>query len=125
MDVITRVIYSPKGGGMFGHDLASQLLKEGRGPDTIPRIVVDCVAHLRAHGAMDEPGIFRLAARSSDIAELRKRYNMAEWPELGADDDMHTVANTMKRYLRELPDPLLTADRFESVLAAVSVHTQR
>lgn len=53
-----------------------------------------------------------MAAVTSDIAEMRKQYNMAEWPALDPEVyDVHTVACTMKKYLKELPNPLLTAVR--------------
>jgi hypothetical protein len=125
MDVITRVIYSPKGGGMFGGGLADQLLKERRGPDAVPKLIEHCVAHLRQNGALEEEGMFRLAGRSTEIAALRLKFNMAEWPTLTSEDDIHTVGSVMKKYLRELPTPLLTGEgscRFESVLAAASVY---
>lgn len=53
-----------------------------------------------------------MAAITSDIAAMRKQYNMAEWPALDPEVyDVHTVACTMKKYLKELPNPLLTAVR--------------
>lgn len=35
-----------------------------------------------------------------------------------AQEDIHAVAGTLKQYLRELPDPLLTLDLYNDWIAA-------
>eukprot|EP00039_Didymoeca_costata_P031077 m.33019 g.33019 ORF g.33019 m.33019 type:complete len:612 (+) comp8478_c1_seq1:348-2183(+) len=123
IDVCIGVIYSPKGGGMFGCALQEQILKEGVGPTAIPKIVTVCIAHIREHG-LDEPGLFRLSGRASIINQLRKQFDMAEIPDLTDGIEIHAVAGVLKRYLRELPEPLLTSSRFETVRGAADVYNQ-
>jgi len=108
---------------MFGCSLKNQLLKEGEGPAAIPRIVVECCDYIRKQG-LDESGIFRLSGRASRINELRMQYNMAQVFDINAEKEVHAVTGLLKRYLRELPEPLLTQEKFETVLAASTVYSQ-
>lgn len=39
--------------------------------------------------------------------------------DLGICRDPHTVASLLKQYLRELPEPILTFDMYDSYIAAV------
>ena len=46
VQVCTRVIYSPRGGGMFGCSLWDQVVKEGKGPDQLPIIASKCLVRV-------------------------------------------------------------------------------
>jgi len=121
MEVCKRVIYTPMGGGMFGCELWDQVVKEHRGPDTIPIIVEKCIRYLTANG-LTEPGIFRLPGRTSRVEELRESFNRGEDPDISDEKEVHAVGSLLKRYLRELPNPLLSAERFSAFNSAADVY---
>jgi len=70
--------------------------------------------------------ICRLPGRSVVIRQLQEMFDRGERPSLTADDppditlDVHTVASLLKSYLRELPEPLVPYDAYESVMLIVT-----
>ncbi len=50
IQVIRRVIYGPRGGGMFGTAIVDQVVMEGRGPTFPPILIEKCVQSLRLNG---------------------------------------------------------------------------
>eukprot|EP00041_Stephanoeca_diplocostata_P011539 m.190993 g.190993 ORF g.190993 m.190993 type:complete len:538 (+) comp18581_c0_seq2:338-1951(+) len=121
MQVCTRVMYSPRGGGMFGCSLWDQVVKEGKGPDQLPIIASKCLAYLEERG-LEEPGVFRLPGRSTRVEELVEAFNKGENPDISEEPEVHAIGSLLKRYLRELPTPLLSAERFTAFLSAAQVY---
>ena len=92
----------------------------------IPLLVQTCVDEVERRG-MDETGIYRVAGVISDIESLRKAFDSGkkyitilslvtntividylQAQMLCAETDIHAVAGLLKKYFRELPDPLFT-----------------
>jgi len=123
IDVCMRCIYSPLGGGMFGDSLVQQAIKEGKGPDVIPVLVQKCIDYLETTG-LKEPGIFRQVGRVSRVIELRDSFNKGENPDISKEKEVHAIGSLLKRYLRDLPEPLLTIHRFDGFLSAAQVYQE-
>ncbi len=87
LKALNIAIFGPRGGGMFGTDLRTQIRREAcvffspmsitqqrRGRDCVPIIVQKCVERIR-DGGMLEVGIFRLSGRQSRVKELKDSFN--------------------------------------------------
>jgi Rho GTPase-activating protein 1 len=82
-----------------------------------PCIVEDCVAALLRPAALQTEGLFRLSASESRLRLLKQQFSDAQPPELGGEDP-HTVAGVLKWFLRQLPEPLLSYELYEPLVAA-------
>lgn len=71
------------------------------------------------HGLYAE-GLYRKSGVSSKIKELQRKMN-----ELGEIDyesyNVHVLTNVLKTFLRDLPEPLLTFDRYDDFLRAADL----
>lgn len=121
IDTACRVIFSQQGGGMFGESLQQQVIKEGTGPNVLPLIATKCIAYL-TDKALLESGVFRLPGRVTRVEELRQSFNRGEDPDISSEPEIHAVGSLFKRYLRDLPAPLLTAERFDAFLSAGHIY---
>lgn len=60
----------------------------------------------------------RLSGRQGLVKELKRRYDEGERPNLQAEFvDVHTAASLLKMYFRELPEPVVPFQYFESFLS--------
>eukprot|EP00029_Vermamoeba_vermiformis_P008412 TRINITY_DN3934_c0_g1_i1.p1 TRINITY_DN3934_c0_g1~~TRINITY_DN3934_c0_g1_i1.p1 ORF type:complete len:1080 (-),score=157.73 TRINITY_DN3934_c0_g1_i1:82-3132(-) len=101
---------------MFGASLDSVIFK--RYKQTIPPLITKTIGYMDAQG-LDVEGIFRLSGSSGDIEKWRDLFDQGEEVDLSSCRDPHTVASLLKQYLRELPEPILTFDMYDSYIAAV------
>ncbi|CAC5426180.1 ARAP1 [Mytilus coruscus] len=93
---------SMKGGGPTIED--QQLT-----PENVPVIVHKCIKFIEDNGFKDE-GVYRLAAQDSKIQNVLSRF-LADAHSLSLRMDLHSVnevANCLKRFFRQLKDPLFT-----------------
>ncbi|KAJ3256784.1 hypothetical protein HK103_005158 [Boothiomyces macroporosus] len=101
-------------------------------PDYLPKLLPKCFEAIEKRGldrinqGIDSEGIYRIAARVSDVTELKIacETSLDEVNLLDDSIDINAIAGLVKMYLRELPDPLLifpAKERFEySLNMAVS-----
>nr|XP_027211306.1 rho GTPase-activating protein 29-like [Penaeus vannamei] len=88
----------------FGVDLA-QHLSETNAP--VPHLVLKCIAEIDAHGIKTK-GIYRVSGVKSRVEKLCQAFeNGAHLVDL-TDQHANVIANVLKLYLRQLPEPLLT-----------------
>jgi len=109
---------------VFGTPLAKSLeLSKPANPLGIPNIVNRCIELVEAKG-LEEEGIYRLSGSSSEIKDLRERFNAGEdVPLLESRADHNVVAGLLKQYLREIPDPILTDELRMSFFSTSSTTT--
>lgn len=84
--------------------------------DEIPPLVVQSVQYLQNNGLTTE-GLFRQSANTNDIERLKKLAEAGKdipWEQ----ESPHVVAGLLMTYLLQLPEPLLTFDLYESLIAA-------
>eukprot|EP00794_Sanderia_malayensis_P008615 gene8615-9545_t len=93
----------------FGVSL--KLLIENGCADPIPVVIKTCVSFLRQHGLTTE-GIFRRSPLSSTVETLKKEFNNGIDVQLDPND-VHSPAVLIKKFLREMPEPLLTFEFYD------------
>ncbi|KAK8858440.1 hypothetical protein IAR55_002667 [Kwoniella newhampshirensis] len=85
----------------------------------LPLVVFTVVEEIYRRG-MSQPGIFRLAGDGTRISHLTKAFNL---PPLFGDslpiscEPIHNLTGLVKRYVRDLPEPLLDESLFPAFLA--------
>jgi breakpoint cluster region protein len=103
--------------GVFGFSMDIVAKRENH---SIPLIVQTCVDEVERRG-LAEVGIYRVAGVLRDVQELRAAFDtdyiIAQ--QLAYDTDIHAVAGLLKRYFRELPDPLFTDELYMSFVQAL------
>ena len=87
----------------------------------VPFIVTSCVREVERRG-ISEIGIYRVSGSSPDVQKLKKAYenNPYEAEQLLKECDIHSVAGTLKLYLRDLPESLFTSQIYEQLFDAYS-----
>ena len=65
---------------------------------------------------MTEVGIYRVAGVLRDVKELREAFDTdyLKAQVIAFEADIHAVAGLLKKYFRELPDPLFTNGLYPS-----------
>lgn len=107
----------PKGGkkkGVFGVPLESLVEREGIestysiGPGRlrVPGIIDDAIAAMRQMD-MSVEGVFRKNGNIRGLKDLAERIDAGNYPDLTRENPVQ-VAALLKKFLRELPDPLMT-----------------
>lgn len=68
--------------------------------------------------ALETEGLFRRSASSSLVRDVQLRINKGETIDFQTDfpGDFHLAAVTLKTFLRELREPLMTFDLFEDIV---------
>eukprot|EP00730_Choanoeca_flexa_P009440 TRINITY_DN12648_c1_g1_i1.p1 TRINITY_DN12648_c1_g1~~TRINITY_DN12648_c1_g1_i1.p1 ORF type:complete len:618 (+),score=91.43 TRINITY_DN12648_c1_g1_i1:206-2059(+) len=107
-----------------GRPLFESSLKEvtDREATKVPLIVQKCCRAVEQHGGALE-GIYRVPGLESAVNELQSRFETdPHTAELTDADTKHitSVASLVKRYLRSLPEPLLTAEHQAAFIAAAN-----
>eukprot|EP01147_Barroeca_monosierra_P007181 gene7181-480_t len=99
--------------GVFGTPLEE--VEKIHSEYNIPKIIVDAVEFLRRE-ALDVEGIFRRSANANTIKELKLRANQGDDLDFTVYGDVHIPAVLIKTFLRDLPEPLLTFEKYQTVL---------
>ncbi|KAJ2954191.1 hypothetical protein O0L34_g2427 [Tuta absoluta] len=93
--------------------------------DDVPALVDKCLSFIYAHGSLSE-GIYRRAGSSSVLSELLARFRRDAWAVQlapGAHSE-HDVAGVLKRFFRDLPEPLLPQDLHQPLLHALMIEDE-
>lgn len=105
--------------GVFGFPMDVVAKRERH---DIPLIVQTCVDEVERRG-LSEVGIYRVAGVLRDVQELRMAFDTdyIHAQQIAFETDIHAVAGLLKRYFRELPDPLFTDDLYMSFVQALAL----
>ncbi|MED6244382.1 hypothetical protein ATANTOWER_007752 [Ataeniobius toweri] len=101
----------------FGTGLDDHLKRSGR---EIALPIEACVMMLLETG-MKEEGLFRIAAGASKLKKLKAALDCSTSQLEEFYSDPHAVAGSLKSYLRELPEPLMTYQLYDEWIQASSV----
>ncbi|XP_020484909.2 active breakpoint cluster region-related protein [Labrus bergylta] len=88
----------------------------------VPHVVRCCVEEVESRG-MDEVGIYRISGTTSDINTLKAAFNsnLREAVTRLRSLDVNAVSGVLKLYFRELPEPLIPTELFQSLAAALDI----
>ncbi|XP_041739963.2 active breakpoint cluster region-related protein isoform X2 [Coregonus clupeaformis] len=88
----------------------------------VPHVVRCCVEEVERRG-MEEVGIYRLSAATSDIINLKTAFNtnLREAVSRLRCVDVNAVSGILKLYFRELPEPLIPTELFQSFTKALDI----
>ncbi|KAJ8915778.1 hypothetical protein NQ315_004590 [Exocentrus adspersus] len=79
----------------------------------IPPVVKHCVEYLDQPDALETEGIFRRSANAVRIRTLKEVANLGHKPVF---EDAHEAAVLLKKFLRELKEPLLTYELYDEIV---------
>ncbi|XP_017578535.1 active breakpoint cluster region-related protein isoform X1 [Pygocentrus nattereri] len=87
----------------------------------VPHIVRSCVEEIERRG-LEEEGIYRISGASREIQALKHAFDTNYWEAVSKvrSVDVNTVSGTLKLYFRELPEPLIPTDHFQSLSKALA-----
>ncbi|KAM9424752.1 active breakpoint cluster region-related protein isoform 2-T2 [Pholidichthys leucotaenia] len=88
----------------------------------VPHVVRCCVEEVERRG-MDEVGIYRISGTTSDISMLKTAFdsNLREAVTRLRTAEVNAVSGVLKLYLRELPEPLIPTELFQSLATALEI----
>ncbi|XP_072397147.1 arf-GAP with Rho-GAP domain, ANK repeat and PH domain-containing protein 2 [Diabrotica undecimpunctata] len=107
------------------HDNGAKLDQHQLTKNDVPVIVEKCINFIYAHGSMAE-GIYRRPGQGSAISELLTKFRKDAFAVQLTNDlcTEHEVATALKRFFRDLPEPLLGSNQ-RQYLYEVSKHKNR
>uniref|UniRef100_A0A3Q2XV09 Rho GTPase activating protein 44 n=1 Tax=Hippocampus comes TaxID=109280 RepID=A0A3Q2XV09_HIPCM len=101
----------------FGKSLGEHLNISGR---EIAFPIEACVTMLLECG-MQEEGLFRVAPSASKLKKLKASLDCGVLDAQEYSSDPHAIAGALKSYLRELPEPLMTAELYDEWIQASNI----
>ncbi|XP_061606548.1 rho GTPase-activating protein 44 isoform X2 [Phyllopteryx taeniolatus] len=101
----------------FGKSLEEHLNISGR---EIAFPIEACVTMLLECG-MQEEGLFRVAPSASKLKKLKASLDCGVLDVQEYSSDPHAIAGALKSYLRELPEPLMTAELYDEWIQASNI----
>jgi len=90
-----------------------------RNSEKIPLAVAQSIKYLVESKGIEEEGIFRVSGAQVDVRNIKKKFDQGKKVDLNQVKNPHTVAGVLKLWFRELPEPLLTYELYDSFLAAI------
>ncbi|XP_027710073.1 rho GTPase-activating protein 8 isoform X2 [Vombatus ursinus] len=97
-------------------------LRDKNKGELIPPVMKETVTYLKDKGLRSE-GLFRRSANVQTVKEIQRLYNQGKPVNFDDYGDIHIPAVILKTFLRELPQPLLTFEVYEQILAIISVES--
>ncbi|XP_069563754.1 active breakpoint cluster region-related protein [Brachyistius frenatus] len=88
----------------------------------VPHVVRCCVEEVERRG-LDEEGIYRVSGTSSNINALKTAFNsnLREAVAKLRSAEVNAVSGVLKLYFRELPEPLVPTELFQSLTRALDI----
>ena len=98
---------------MFGQSLEFAMAHPMNDRRQVP-CLIEAAIEVISNNGLEAEGIFRISGNSSRIKELQDAYDKGNPPDL-SNEDVHTVTGLLKRYLRELPEPIIPFSMFTTL----------
>lgn len=88
-----------------------------RSPNGIPPVLKTCIQYLTCEAALESEGLFRRSANSTTLKAVQSLFDEGKSVDLSQfSDSYHLAAATLKSFLRNLPEPLLTFSNYGDVI---------
>ncbi|KJA26142.1 hypothetical protein HYPSUDRAFT_133611 [Hypholoma sublateritium FD-334 SS-4] len=81
----------------------------------IPRVVKDAIQYLRETAGLQEEGLFRRSPSSSLLRAAQEAYDRGNVVSLENFADPHLAAVLLKKYLRDLPEPIFPESMYGAI----------
>lgn len=80
----------------------------------IPVLVEKCINFIYTHGSMTE-GIYRRPGTNTSVSEILSKFSKDAWAVQLTRDKYteHDVATALKRFIRDLPEPILSSSQHQ------------
>lgn len=109
---------------IFGVDLA-ELFERTQQP--VPAILVTCINAVELFG-LTVDGIYRQSGNRSNVSQLKRQFQASSMTggldllnPTAFNNDVYAVADVLKAFLRELPDPLIPRAKYANMLAGARI----
>ncbi|XP_022668272.1 rho GTPase-activating protein 1-like isoform X1 [Varroa jacobsoni] len=97
-----------------------------RSPNGIPPVLKTCIQYLTCETALESEGLFRRSANGTTLKAVQSLFDEGKIVELSQfSDSYHLAAATLKSFLRNLPEPLLTFSNYGDVITFQEQETSR
>ncbi|KAG8197034.1 hypothetical protein JTE90_004303 [Oedothorax gibbosus] len=107
---------------IFGKDLSCQFLPSVQ---SAPLLVIRCICEIEGRGAamnnMDLYRVYRTSAPSDVVAELRQKLSEDVERTNLASYELHCIASALKKYLRELPNPVFPVQFYDKFIETAKI----
>ncbi|KAH7923341.1 hypothetical protein BV22DRAFT_1036424 [Leucogyrophana mollusca] len=104
---------TPTRSSVFGVPL-DELMGFNGEKGSIPRVVKDSIQYLEDSG-LEEDGLFRRSPNSVLLKQVQQAYDRGQVVSLHTFNDPHLAAVLLKKYIRDLPDPLFPENLYPSI----------
>lgn len=102
---------------VFGCDLNALCEKE---QTTIPKFVKIIIASIEVKNLKTD-GIYRVSGNLSQVQKLRFQINQDNYNAVWKEEDIHILTSLFKMFLREMKQPLISSDLFDTLIASVNI----
>eukprot|EP01105_Mastigella_eilhardi_P022648 TRINITY_DN5606_c0_g1_i1.p1 TRINITY_DN5606_c0_g1~~TRINITY_DN5606_c0_g1_i1.p1 ORF type:complete len:803 (+),score=184.04 TRINITY_DN5606_c0_g1_i1:417-2825(+) len=99
---------------VYGVALPELVLRESR-PSGVPQIIEICCGHLSKN--INTEGMFRQGGRFEKVNSLKNALNSLQPSTDLTGYSVHEVATVLKRFLNELPEPVITFDAYNKLMS--------
>jgi len=103
----------PSRADLFGVPLEDLMGYDGE-KGGIPRVVKDSIMFLRETG-MEEEGLFRRSPSSALLKQVQQAYDRGHVVSMDTFADPHLAAVLLKKYLRDLPEPIFPERMYSTI----------
>ncbi|XP_072027209.1 SLIT-ROBO Rho GTPase-activating protein 3-like isoform X2 [Amphiura filiformis] len=116
---LSRRPHSVVNAKLFGGDLITYINASRR---DIPLVVERCVEYITLYG-LSHQGIFRTPGSQQDVDEYMRAFEKGRdvLYELGPKGDINLIASLLKKYFRDLPEPLFPLAMFDQFLDSTKI----
>lgn len=103
---------------IFGKDIGEVMKRKNQEGFKIPKEILAIVNHLENKGLKDE-GIFRVPGEVTFVNEMKEAMDKGNFVIKENDKNYAVLASLLKLYLRELPQPLLMYENYNTFLQLI------
>jgi Rho GTPase-activating protein 1 len=120
--VTDKVNFAKNAAALFGQSLEVAMTHPMNEGFEVPCLVHSAIEAIIAKGLKTE-GIFRISGNANRIKELQEAFDKGTRVDLSQENEIHNVAGLLKRYLRQLPEPLIPFAVFPNMITVASEET--
>lgn len=95
-------------------------MRENNNGECIPPVVSTSVEFLREN-ALEVEGIFRRSGNVTTVKDITQMFNKGLSVYYKNPEDIHCAAVILKRFLRELPEPILTFKLYDTIIQSTMI----